>query len=302
MKTVLFALALALAMPIGAQQPMTYARLCGATEGTGDNNDFCAIWAQNNWQGMRNALSVAIRQGRAQENRNRFYFDHKRGSERGAFIQLKRPWMGADWRVLQDRDWKAHVCDRGRSRFEPRCTAVTLVTLLRDRDGTANDVEVSFRWEWEDIYLDDGSSIAAFIRNDDIVERIWLDDERDQTLPSPNAPFRTYDGQYAYGSFGLWAYNEEVIAAAAGRLGGIGPDPFYSVSSHDQFIYSAEGLRALVECHLDEFGYYLRENLRATVFTYKGISHLCEVLFDAVRSHRVDAPAALAVDAATGEH
>ena len=35
MKTVLFALALA--MPIGAQT-LDYATLCGATEGTGDNN------------------------------------------------------------------------------------------------------------------------------------------------------------------------------------------------------------------------------------------------------------------------
>ena len=109
MKTVLFALALALAMPIGAQEPMTYARLCGATEGTGDSNDFCALWAQNNWQGMRNALSISIRTARAAENRNRYYFDHKRGAERGAFIQLKRPWMdeaalfgdGGRWEIRQ---------------------------------------------------------------------------------------------------------------------------------------------------------------------------------------------------------
>ena len=101
--SIIMALALALALPIGAQEPMTYGRLCGATEGMGDNNDFCALWAQNNWQGMRNALSVAIRTGRAAENRNRFYFDHKRGSKRGAFIQLRRPWMdrAAGWDVLQ---------------------------------------------------------------------------------------------------------------------------------------------------------------------------------------------------------
>ena len=105
MKTVLFALALALAMPIGAQT-LDYATLCGdATEGTGDNNDFCHLWAQGNHQGMRHALSIAIRTARAAENRNRFYFDHKRGSERGEFIQLKRPWMGTDWRVLQNFDW-----------------------------------------------------------------------------------------------------------------------------------------------------------------------------------------------------
>ena len=81
---------------------LDYRLLCGeGTTGSGDNDDFCQLWATGNYRGMRNALSVAIRQGRAQENRNRFYFDHKRGSERGAFIQLKRPWMGEDWRVLQ---------------------------------------------------------------------------------------------------------------------------------------------------------------------------------------------------------
>ena len=58
-----------------------------------DNNDFCTVWAQRNHQRMRNALSIAIRTARASENHNRYYFDHKRGAERGAFIQLRRPWM-----------------------------------------------------------------------------------------------------------------------------------------------------------------------------------------------------------------
>ena len=92
------ALLLAAAIP-AADQTLDYATLCGATEGTGDNNDFCTLWAQGNHQGMRNALSIAIRTARAAENRNRYYFDHKRGAERGAFIQLKRPWMGEDWQV-----------------------------------------------------------------------------------------------------------------------------------------------------------------------------------------------------------
>ena len=103
LRTVLFALALALAMPIGAQT-LDYATLCGATEGTGDNNDFCTLWAQRNYQGMRNALTISIRTARAAENRNRFYFDHKQGTERGAFIQLKRPWMGDDWKVVR-QEW-----------------------------------------------------------------------------------------------------------------------------------------------------------------------------------------------------
>ena len=42
MKTFLFALAVTLAMPIGAQT-LDYGTLCGATEGTGDNDDFCHL-------------------------------------------------------------------------------------------------------------------------------------------------------------------------------------------------------------------------------------------------------------------
>ena len=61
------ALALALAMPIGAQT-LDYAMLCGATEGTGDNNDFCTLWAQQNYQGMRNALTISIRTARTAES------------------------------------------------------------------------------------------------------------------------------------------------------------------------------------------------------------------------------------------
>ena len=98
--TLLPALLLAAAIPTGAQT-LDYETLCGATEGTGDNNDFCTLWAQRNYQGMRNALSIAIRTARAAENRNRYYFDHKRGAERGAFIQLKRDWMGDEWQVRQ---------------------------------------------------------------------------------------------------------------------------------------------------------------------------------------------------------
>ena len=103
--SIILALAL-LGATVAVAQPssplLDYRLLCGeGTTGSGDNDDFCQLWATGNYRGMRNALSVAIRTGRAAENRNRFYFDHKRGSERGAFIQLKRPWMGDDWQVRQ---------------------------------------------------------------------------------------------------------------------------------------------------------------------------------------------------------
>ena len=116
MKTILLStLLLAAAIPTGAQELMTYSRLCGVTEGTGDNNDFCTLWAQNNWQGMRNALSVAIRTARAVENRNRYYFDHKRGADRSTFIQVKRNWMDDDWQV---RRYERFISSRGLSRVD----------------------------------------------------------------------------------------------------------------------------------------------------------------------------------------
>ena len=96
MKTILFAGTLALAAMPTSAQILDYGTLCAATEGTGDNNDFCTLWAQQNYQGMRNALTISIRTARAAENRNRFYFDHKRGHERGSFIQVRRPWMTPD--------------------------------------------------------------------------------------------------------------------------------------------------------------------------------------------------------------
>ena len=147
MKTVLFALALALAMPIGAQEPMTYARLCGATEGMGDNNDFCVLWAQNNWQGMRNALSISIRTARAAENRNRYYFDHKRGAERGSFIQLKRPWMGDDWQVRQTYD--VNVRERC-----PSC-GDTSITDTRETTFTIYNSRLCDGWCLQVVLVDD---------------------------------------------------------------------------------------------------------------------------------------------------
>ena len=101
MRTMTIAALLALTTTAGAQT-LDYGLLCGATEGSSNNDDFCRLWQQGNYQGMRNALSVAIRTGRAAENRNRYYFDHRRGADRGLFIQLKRPWMDESWRIVQD--------------------------------------------------------------------------------------------------------------------------------------------------------------------------------------------------------
>ena len=255
MKTVLIAgtLALALTMPTGAQEPMTYTRLCGATEGTGDNNDFCALWAQNNWQGMRNALSISIRTARAAENRNRFYFNHKRGSERGAFIQLKRPWMGTDWRVLQEDDWDAFGCD-----MATNCSKQTLIRLFRDSDGEADPLEATLSWEWEDRYN---------------AEWHGLDGGRD------------YDtlGQFSYASFLMGALYQDpdnrqelddVVPECA--MGGL-PRPclIHSVDERTYF-YSAEGLRVLVECSLDEFGREIGEVEERPVATVHGQSYFCD--------------------------
>ena len=197
MKTFLFALAVTLAMPIGAQEPMTYDRLCGATEGTGDNNDFCALWAQNNWQGMRNALSISIRTARAEENRNRYYFDHKRGADRGAFIQLKRPWMSRWWSVRQDRSGRDP--DSGRQ-------LIRIVISDTNLSGT-------IRVQWE------------------------LDELRDVNSSSP--------GKLSVGYRDVQIRTYRVT----------GPGPGYISSG----IHGSIGLRNVVECTIDQFGWVLGE-------------------------------------------
>ena len=111
--------ALLLAIPAAAQT-LDYRTLCGATEGTGDNNDFCTFWERGDYQEMRHALGIAIRTARAAENRNRYYFDHKRGAERGAFIQLKRDWMGDEWQVTRETD--------------PQTNGVEIMLFNRERD------------------------------------------------------------------------------------------------------------------------------------------------------------------------
>ena len=87
-------------------QQLNYETLCNGTTGSRNNDDFCHLWRQGNYQGMRNALSISIRTARAAENRNRYYFDRRQGHTRGLFIQLRRPWMDrenargrADWQV-----------------------------------------------------------------------------------------------------------------------------------------------------------------------------------------------------------
>ena len=255
MKTVLFAGTLALALaaiPTGAQM-LDYETLCGATEGSGDNNDFCTLWAQRNYQGMRNALSISIRTARAAENRNRFYFDHKRGSDRGAFIQLKRPWMGAEWRVLQESDWDAFACDTAAN-----CSKQTLIRLFRDSDSEADALEAALSWEWEDRYND---------------EWYGIDGVRHYDTP----------GQFTYASFLMEASYQDpddrreldgVVPECA--MGGLSrPCLIYSVDESN-FMYGAEGLRALVECSLDDFGREIGEVEERPAIVFLGQSHFCD--------------------------
>ena len=159
MKTILLA-ALLLAIP-AASQTLDYRTLCGATEGTGDNNDFCTLWAQGNHQGMRNALSIAIRTARAAENRNRYYFDHKRGAERGAFIQLKRPWMGEEWEIRRreltilsgEMDVRARTQSVAETYIELRNTAGPDLVYVTLRDayifGREHGYESVSVWWWD---------------------------------------------------------------------------------------------------------------------------------------------------------
>lgn len=70
-------------------------------------DNFCALalYAPANAKAQ---LDKMIRTTRAQENRNRHYFDPKHGGKPGLFIQLLRPWMreenasgAANWRVIR---------------------------------------------------------------------------------------------------------------------------------------------------------------------------------------------------------
>ena len=176
MKTVLFALALA--MPIDAQT-LDYATLCGATEGAGDNNDFCTLWAQRNYQGMRNALSISIRTARAAENRNRFYFDHKKGAPRGAFIQVRRAWMGDDWQIRRHEEFSngdSSSCFTGCARlttftihnrnlqpggYEQRRAAVAKVRIYESSDEGDYETELRAETGFDRVTVTNGIDSAA---------------------------------------------------------------------------------------------------------------------------------------------
>ena len=59
MRTTTALLACALCASMAHGQTLDYRLLRGAaTEGSGDNNDFCWLWQRGDYKGMRNALSV----------------------------------------------------------------------------------------------------------------------------------------------------------------------------------------------------------------------------------------------------
>ena len=146
MKTPFLAAMLVISMQ-AAGQMLDYATLCGATEGAGDNNDFCTFWERGDYQEMRHALGIAIRTARAAENRNRYYFDHKRGAERGAFIQLKRDWMGDDWEVLRhtssDNADTIRVFNRDRD--------IMYLIEIRPLDDELSEFLLTSSWRFEEL-------------------------------------------------------------------------------------------------------------------------------------------------------
>ena len=241
MKTVLFALALALAMPIGAQT-LDYGTLCGATAGTGDNDDFCHLWAQGNHQGMRNALSIAIRTARAAENPNRYYFDRKRGAERGAFIQLKRPWMDDDWQVLRYRD--TLVSSRARVNG-----AQATIVLIFNSGAICTEFPCGRGWAVRVILSDAGFGVSEDWLGPgeksaspiDLTDTTWRG--LDYTIPS---------------EFGLGSVNIQTFR----DVGGTGEELYTSKGFIGHYMSGGEPseyVRRVVECEIDEFGWRIGE-------------------------------------------
>ena len=73
-----------------------------------DADDWCKL-ACNEPHKARRQLSKAVALVRSENNPNRLYFDPKRGSQLGLYVQLLRPWMKAQndaathrWRVVQE--------------------------------------------------------------------------------------------------------------------------------------------------------------------------------------------------------
>lgn len=132
-------------------QQLDYATLCSGTnppEGGAANDDFCHLWARGNHQGMRNALGIAIRTARAAENRNRWYFDRKRGAPRGLYIQLRRPWMNeaaADYG--DDPGWEiVHVLGGDSGWYYG--TAAEFAFRWSPYDGTESEMRFNIKLEF----------------------------------------------------------------------------------------------------------------------------------------------------------
>ena len=128
MKTLATTLLLLAALPTIAQEPPTVSldAICKAADAVGETatrteyeadplayaDDFCALARYGGGHRAARQLSKAITVVRRFNNPNRYYFDPRRGSESGLYIQLLRPWMieenkrgTADWQVIQ-----AHCC------------------------------------------------------------------------------------------------------------------------------------------------------------------------------------------------
>lgn len=129
MKTITIILALVLSASAFAQAPagLTLGSLCATADVPSADeynaqthaDNFCALATHEPSKAVAQ-LGKMIRTTRARENRNRFYFDPKRGADPRVYIQLLRPWMveqnvtgNHDWQIFRRTVYEAAHADYG---------------------------------------------------------------------------------------------------------------------------------------------------------------------------------------------
>ena len=142
----------------------------------GNADDFCAVLLSEPSKARRQLGKMLVR-NRAALNANRWYIDARRVPSRhrhryeGAYLQLRRPWMGADWGIdwepcyglLRPRYDKHHTFHHNY-----RCFGYTRY----DHAGNVlRSFHLSIRWgRWEDTA--DGWYLSAETRHTDAVREV----------------------------------------------------------------------------------------------------------------------------------
>ena len=200
MKTLATTLLLLAALPTIAQEPPTVSldAICKAADAVGETatrteyeadplayaDDFCALARYGGRHRAARQLSKAITVVRRFNNPNRYYFDPRRGSESGLYIQLLRPWMieenkggTADWQVIQATPGTLHGIDIFVDRI-----------LIIDRDDQKSCVRhIRIRLFRPDGFYQTMSSNKVFGYSS-----VWVDSTRESTQEHSALDIKNY--------------------------------------------------------------------------------------------------------------